>query len=123
MSLETLENTINEYASIQVQEEVLKTRKEELRQQIISALKEEGTDSYTTSLGNSAKVMSKTTIKYLDESAIIRFFKKNNLNGFISEKLNTTEVNKELKRSQTLNESLNSYFTEEVSQSLTVKGA
>lgn len=117
----TLDEMIDEYASLKVTADSIAQDLEALRNQITQELESRGLNEYTSEQNNLAKLTSKTSIKYEDEIALIQYCKKNGLGFLISEKLNTSEFNKKLKSSEVLSESLQSYYKEIPSTSLSVK--
>ena len=67
------------------------------------------------------KIINKTSFKYTDEIAILNYLRSHRLNDFISTKVNTTAMNKELKNKGALYEDLKNYCSENSSITLSVK--
>lgn len=118
-----LNNKIEKYAELQAQMEVLKTQLDELKPEIIEGMVKESVDKIELPSGVTAQVVTKETFKYDDELGMINYLKANGLTSFIVEKVNTTAMNKELKKGLTLTESLKPMFTKTYTNSLTVKKA
>lgn len=117
----TLEVKVVEYANLQTQVEELQKQMDSLRGEILSEMSDLGVDKYTTTSGETAQVTLKETFKYVDEAAMINWLKANGYTQFIKEKVDTTPMNKELKKGLTLTESLKPMFTKNVTSSLSVK--
>lgn len=118
-----LNNKIEKYAELQAQMEELKAQIDELKPEIIEGMINESVEKIELPSGVSAQVVTKETFKYDDEPGMIKYLKDNGLTSYIVEKINTTSMNKELKKGLTLTESLKPMFTRTVSSSLTVKKA
>lgn len=116
-----LNENVKKYADLQAQKEALEAEMAELKTAIVEEM---GSDTdFTADDGTVAKLVDKETFKYTDEIAMINWCKMNGYSQFIVEKVNTTSMNKELKKGLTLTESLKPMFTKTVSTSLTVKRA
>lgn len=118
LSLSTL---IETYKDVLAKEEALKKSKEELKTSIVEEMRKCGFNKYETSLGTTAAIADKTTVKYNDEAKIIKYLKEHNLSKYVVEKVDATAFNKELKNSKSLTESLNTLYTTSMSVTLTVK--
>lgn len=116
-----LEEKITKYAELQKQLDSLNSELSELRSEIISDMQDRNLTDFKTENGQEAKLVSKQLFKYVDELSIIKYLKENNLTQFLSEKINTSLMNKELKKETALTESLNSFYEKTDSVSLTVK--
>lgn len=115
-----LDRLVNQYNELQAQAEDISTQMSTLKATIIEEL-DDITEYVTTDTHVTAKVVAKETFKYTDESAMIKWLKNNGYAQFVVEKVNTTPMNKELKKGLTLTESLKTMFTKTTSYSLTVK--
>lgn len=116
-----LEININKYKEIQDQIESLEAIKNELKNQIIEEMDSSNLNNILTETGVSAKLVDKQNFKYLDELAIMRFLKENGYEQFIKQSIDTTNMNKELKKSNLLAESLKSLYTVNTNRTLMVK--
>ena len=115
-----LNEQIKEYVELQKEQEELKAKLDAAKQEIIDAMTSQGLSKFETAQGT-ATLVAKTNIKYTDELAIVKYCEDNNLTNYITKKVNATALNKELKKGGVLKESLNTYYSENVSQVLTVK--
>ena len=116
----TLDEKISNYIRLQNEQEELKTKAEELKVAIIEEMEKQGIVS--TEVDNYGVNLSvRETIKYSDEPAIIRYCESNGLTNYIVKKVNTTSLNKELKKKNSLTEDLASYYVTTQSKVLTVK--
>lgn len=116
----TLDERLNRY--YQLQEEVSQREEEmsSLKEEIVKEMELQGVTSQNTGLVE-GKIINKQTFKYNDEVAIINYLRSHRLNNFISTKVNTTSMNKELKNKGALYEDLKTYCTENNSITLSVK--
>lgn len=121
MSTQELFNKIETYKSLQDQVDNLQKQLGELKEQIMAEMTNNGETKVETDLGIVASIVAKETYKYLDELAMIRYLKENGLAQYISEKVNVPSLNKELKKGQTLCESLKPMYNKVISYSFTVK--
>ena len=118
---ELLENYVKEFNKIKSELDNLETRKNDLNDKIKFLMTENSLKEFITTGGVSAKISTKETIKYKDEPAMIKWLKENNLSKYITEKITTTPLNSELKKSQSLTESLNPYIERSVTYTLAIK--
>ena len=118
---ELLENYIKEFNKIKSELDNLEARKNDLNDKIKFLMTENSLKEFITTDGVSAKLGTKETIKYKDEPAMIKWLKENNLSKYVTEKITTTRLNSELKKSQSLTESLNPYIERSVSYTLVIK--
>lgn len=117
MSLnENLERYYQLQKEVGEKEEEMKSLKEE----IVAEMQKEGLKSQDTGLVE-GKIIDKVSFKYNDEVAIINYLRSHRLNDFISTKVNTTAMNKELKAKGVLFEELKPYYSENSSITLSVK--
>lgn len=79
------------------------------------------TSEFTADDGTVAKLVDKVTYKYTNEDAMVNWCKANGHSDLVKEKIDTTSMNKELKKGGVLTESLNSLYNRTVSTSLTVE--
>ena len=119
--INTLDLLIENYVQIQKKEDEIKQQKEDLRKLILAEMETNDIKSFTTVSGNSATIAYKDNIKYTDEFAIIEYLREHDYKEFISTKINTTELNKQLKKQTKLSEDLSSKFTITQTSALTVK--
>lgn len=118
---ELLENYIKEFNKIKSELDNLEAQKNDLNDKIKFLMTENSLKEFITTDGVSAKLGTKETIRYKDEPAMIKWLKENNLSKYITEKITTTPLNSELKKSQSLTESLNPYIERSVSYTLVIK--
>lgn len=116
-----LDENLKKYAELQEQLNLLKEQLDTLREDILVEMEELGVSDYTSEDNITAKVVEKQNVKYIDEISMIKYLEENNLNQFITKKVNAPLMNKELKKSLSLKESLGSYYNTSVTKSLTVK--
>ena len=115
-----LESKVKTYLEKQQLVESLKAELASLKDEIVSEMSDAGLNVYTSD-DVKAQVVNKETIKYNDEIAIINYLKENGLSRLVVEKIDTTNMNKELKSSATLNESLSQHITRTTAPTLIVK--
>ena len=111
-------NKIDLYKEMKAQKEALEKQMKEMNAEIVEAMNNAGVNKVETPNGATASVATKVSLKY-DEVATLKYLKDNGLTQYIVEKIDTTKLNKELKESKSLNESLQP--SQEVSYALTVK--
>lgn len=116
-----LEELLETYNNIQIEETKIKTQKDELKAQILEEMSKENTTKYLTEDNISATIAKKETFKYIDELSMIKYLQENGYNQFVELKIKTTDMNKELKKQSTLTEALSSYVTKSSVDSLSVK--
>lgn len=113
-----LNKAIVDYLNITKQEDALKAKKSELKDQIIEMM------GYETKYENGyAKVTiaEKDNFKYNDEVSMISFLEKNGYDNFVIKTIDTA-LNKKLKENPESLEGLKNYYTKTVSKTLTIKG-
>ena len=115
-----LDTSVKEYLALQEEMEAIKTKMAELKATIVEEMDTAGVSTYQVD-DVKAQVVNKEIIKYTDELAMIKYLEANGLDKFIVKKVDTTTMNKELKKSATLNESLNSYVSKSIAPTLIVK--
>jgi hypothetical protein len=116
-----LKENVKKYLELSRQADELKAQLEELKASIVEEMESNNITKYEDGEVN-ANLIYKTNIKYNDELSMIKYCEENGLNQFVTKKLNTTSMNKELKKSKSLNESLNQFYTETTTKTLQVKG-
>lgn len=114
------EKEIGNIVDLQNQMDELKEKLDLAKSELITMMEESGCDKVKCETG-SAQLVFKSNIKYSDELSIINFCKNNGYGQFIVEKVNTTALNKELKKGGRLTESLDPFFNESTTKVLTVK--
>lgn len=116
----TLNENLERYAQLQKEVEERETEMESLKENIIKQMSAEGITSQDTGtvLG---KISNRTSFKYTDEVAVINYLRSHRLNNFLTSKVNTTVMNKELKGHGSLYEDLKPYCVENNTISLSVK--
>lgn len=113
-----LMNDIEEYNEKKKQADALKEEMETIRDRILKAMNDAGVKKVETPNGTVAQVTAKVSLKY-DEPQAIKWLKENGYGQYIIEKLDATALNKVVKESKSLNESLQP--SQQVTYSLTVK--
>lgn len=116
-----LEELLETYNNVQLEETKIKTQKDELKAQILEEMSKENTTKYLTEGNISATIAKKETFKYVDELSMIKYLQENGYNQFVELKIKATDMNKELKKQSTLTEALSSYVTKSSVDSLSVK--
>lgn len=111
-------NDVEEYNEIQKKIKVLTDRKNELNENIKKALLDAGVNKTETPKGTQVSLTTKVSLKY-DEVAVMKYLKDNNLTDYIIEKIDNKKLDKDLKSSKSLNESIQP--SQDISYSLTVK--
>jgi len=115
-----LNKLVNDYNELKAQADDIDNKMSALKTKILEELGD-AREYMTTDTHVTAKVVAKETIKYVDESAMINWLKNNGYSKFVVEKVDTTPMNKELKKGLTLTESLKSMFTKTTSYTLKVE--
>lgn len=118
--IETLQ-AIDNYNSLQTQIKELEEQLSTLKESIMTYMNDNNVTKLTSDNGVTASIVNKETFKYTDEHQLITTLKAMGLNQYIVEKINTSVMNKDLKASQSLNESLSSLYTKTSSQAFSVK--
>ena len=116
----TLNENLERYYQLQKEIEEREEEMKSLKEEIVAEMQKEGLKSQDTGLVE-GKIIDKVSFKYNDEVAILNYLRTHRLNNFISNKVNTTAMNKELKNKGALYEDLKSYCTENTSITLSVK--
>ena len=122
--MKTIDEQIKKYLEINAQKEALEAQMAEIKTAITTALEGESLEgaTYTTEDGNATVTKSvKENFKYSDETAMISILESKGLNQFVTKKVVTTALNKELKKGGVITESLKGLYTSSVSESLTIK--
>ena len=109
---------IEEYKEKKAQADTLKKELDELNEEIVKAMNDAGVKDTETPNGVTANVTTKVSLKY-DEPQAIKWLKENGYEKYVIEKLDTSALNKEVKKSKSLNESLQP--TQSITYALTVK--
>lgn len=116
----SLNENLERYYQLQKEVDEREEEMKSLKEEIIKAMNEEGITSQNTGLVE-GKLINKTTFKYDDEVAILSYLRSHRLNDFISTKVNTTAMNKELKAKGVLSQELKPYYSLTESISLSVR--
>lgn len=116
----SLNENLERYYQLQKEVEEREEEMKSLKEEIVAEMQKEGLKSQDTGLVE-GKIIDKVSFKYTDEVAILNYLRSHRLNNFISNKVNTTAMNKELKNKGALYEDLKSYCTENTSTTLSVK--
>ena len=126
----SVDSEIKEYLELAKQKEELEMKMNTLKESIAKNInRDDGLElpmtsesTYTTE-DNSATVTlsSKETIKYSDETAIISILEEKGLNQFVTKKVVTTSLNKELKKGGMITESLKGLYTTTSTVTTTIK--
>lgn len=116
----TLNENLEKYYQLQKEVEEREDEMKSLKEAIISEMEKEGIKDKDTGHVE-GKIIDKTSFKYNDEVAIITYLRSKGLNNFITTKVNTSAMNKELKGKGVLYEDLKPYCEETTSTTLSVK--
>lgn len=120
--MKELDQLLVQYNALQEQEVSIKSQKDQLKEEIFSWLSAMGKKDYLTEDGTIKGITAfRTNVKYDDELAIIDYLKKNGMEVYLKTTIDTTNFNKTLKSSQSLQESLSGKFSMVESPTLTVK--
>ena len=120
--MKNLNEQIEKYFELQRQAEEIKNQLDEIKSQLVEEFNTEGINSYDTGKVV-ATVTPKTTFKYNDEPAMVKYLKENGMSQYVVEKIDSTRLNKVLKSSVSLNEALKPQFIMNTSYALSVKEA
>lgn len=117
-----LDEKLKKYYEIKRQIEDLTSLKESLGLEIKGLVINQPDKKYENAEGYSAKSVTRTTYKYLDETAIIDYITKKGLSDiYMTKKVDSTKLNKELKNEGELYTALKPYVGKIVSDTLEVK--
>lgn len=120
LSEQELNSLIDEYAGILKDIDALKEKADTVRQRIAQEMDELGLVK-TETLVNDCRKSSRTTIKYLDEPAIIAYCEATpGMSDYVTKKINASPFNKAIKASQSLQESLRGKYEENTSFAISV---
>ena len=122
--MKTIDEQIKKYLELNAQKEALEAQMTEVKNAITASLASETLDgaTYTTEDDSATVTRSvKENFKYSDETAMIDILESKGLNQFVTKKVVTTALNKELKKSGVITEALKGLYTSTVSESLTIK--
>jgi hypothetical protein len=111
---------IKKYFELQAQADAIKEEMAQLKESIVNDMDSEGVSTYEVD-GIKAQIVSKDTFKCDDELGMITYLKNNGFDKFVVEKIDTTSLNKELKKGLSLSESLSGMYTKTTAPSLTIK--
>lgn len=115
-----INESIKKYFELQAQADAIKEEMAQLKDSIVNEMDAQGVNTYEVD-DLKAQVVSKDTFKYNDELGMITYLKNNGFEKFVVEKLDTTSLNKELKKGLSLSESLSGMYTKTTAPSLTIK--
>lgn len=116
-----IDEKIKEYFELKNQIDELTKKKDELASSLKEELQAYPEGKLTEDGRYKAKIVSRTTYKYTDETAIINYLTQRGLSEiYITKKIDTTKFNKELKNKGVLYEALKNSIVENTSDSLTV---
>lgn len=116
----TLAEKVEEFYALKIELEELEHKKEQLGLEIKTLLKEEPDLTFECD-GYKATLVPRTTFTYQDETSILTYLIQKGLGEvYLTKKINTTKLNKELKTGGQLYESLKNYVTKTVSNQLNV---
>lgn len=120
--MKNLDALLEEYIVLQEQEAAIKAAKESIKSEFVDTLNQLGTNSYTSTSGRLKGTLAlKSSVKYNDEVAIIKYLQDNGMSSYLKTVIDTTNFNKTLKTSKVLQESLAGKFTVSETPTLTVK--
>lgn len=117
-----IDEKIKKYYEIKSQIEELITLKDSIGEEIKKVVLNAPDKKYKSSDGYLAKCVTRITYKYTDESAIINSITKKGLSDiYMTKKIDSTKLNKELKNKGELYNNLKSYINENITDSLEIK--
>lgn len=119
----TLNENIQKYNELQEEIARLQEQLSEYKTNIVNEMKEKSLTKTSTEDGLTAQLVFKDNFKYVDERAMINYLKEKGLTDLITEKINTTSMNKELKKGLSLTEDLKTMYTKNTTEVLSVKRA
>lgn len=116
----TLAEKVEEFYALKTELEELELKKEQLGLEIKTLLQGEPDLTFECD-GYKATLVPRTTFTYQDETSILTYLIQKGLGEvYLTKKINTTKLNKELKTGGQLYESLKNYVTKTVSNQLNV---
>lgn len=116
-----LNENVKKYSELKKQADIIKAELEALKESIVEDMNAQKQTVFSTEDGVTAKLVTKVTFDYTDEPGMIKWLEDCGLTNYIVKKINTTSLNKELKKSGMLNEGLSPMFVKKESLSLTVE--
>ena len=116
----TLNEKLERYYQLQKEIEEREEEMKSLKEEIIKEMEIEDISSQNTGVVE-GKIINKTSFKYNDEVAMINYLKEKGLESFVNSKVNTSNMNKELKKKGSLYEDLKPYVLETSTSTLSVK--
>lgn len=122
--MKTIDEQIKKYLELNAQKEALEKEMSDIKSVITAELEKETLEGATyTTEDNTASVTKsvKENVKYTDETAMISILESKGLNQFVTKKVVTTALNKELKKGGVITEALKDFYTSSISESLTIK--
>ncbi len=122
--MKTIDEQIKKYLELNSKKEELEKQMTEIKNAITASLVNETLEgaTYTTEDDSATVTKSvKENFKYTDETAMIAILESKGLNQFVTKKVITTSLNKELKKGGVITEALKNLYTSSVSESLTIK--
>jgi uncharacterized NAD-dependent epimerase/dehydratase family protein len=122
--MKTIDEQIKKYLELNAQKEALEKEMSDIKSVITAELVKETLEGATyTTEDNTASVTKsvKENVKYTDETAMISILESKGLNQFVTKKVVTTALNKELKKGGVITEALKGLYTSSISESLTIK--
>lgn len=114
-----IETLLKEYLELKAQEDALKQKKDELGSIIKAELNKTENKRFLNE-NYDAKIVSKKTFKYTNESEILKLLKDKYNGLFITETINTKSFNTELKNKPEFKDLFKTYLTETDSDTLSV---
>lgn len=116
-----IEEDINSFLELRAKIDELTKQKDILADKIKQALVSEPNNKYVSKTGIKVTLVSSTTFKYTDENAIINYLNKQGTAGmYITKKLDTTKLNKELRLEGSLYENVKAFVNKITTESLKV---
>ena len=117
-----LDEKIKRFYDLKKQIEDLTILKESLSDEIKNLIINEPDKKYENSDGYLVKCISRITYKYADETGIVDYLTKKGLSDiYMTKKIDSTKLNKELKNEGELYKALKNYIVKNVSESLEIK--
>lgn len=116
----TLEEKILKLIELSHQENELENQILNLKESIMKEMDEQKLKTIETSKATATKSI-KTTYKYNDEEAIMKYLKENGYEKYLETKIRKTDLNKELAKNGLICEGLKSTFTKNETAELKIK--
>lgn len=116
-----LDDLLRDYEVAQLQQAALKTRRDQLKEEILHEMQLTGQNKYKSADNINAALQEKELIRYTDEAKMITALKNLSLDDYIKAVPDATKLNKELRANTSLAASLKEFYADQKITALTVK--